>query len=208
MTNLDNLLQNNLISFDKKNDFYFVQIFKRRKDHPDLEHPVVRLKCYTITTKEEFLALYPRMVQYCEEHDARAYIRLNRQNMVDVSMRCIEEISKNLRKGHFHKNVGVWNSVAGQDGVTDYWILDIDWEHLNHNMLIIQDIKNILEHHFTEQRKEEFFFVKNQTKSGYHLIVKPFDTRILNTINKQFTGAKIPVIQIQKDANTLLYFKD
>ena len=49
------------------------------------------------------------------------------------------------------------------------------------------------------------YIIENPTKSGVHLICKPFDTRILDKYNKELSSKGIQTIQIQKDANTILY---
>lgn len=205
MNNLDLLIKKNLLDLDNHMEYFFVQIFQRRKDNPDLELGVKRIKSYCVYSVEELQLLMPRIIRYCEDFNARAYIRLNKQNANDVTLRCIEQLTKNLRTGNFKKGRNVWDAISGQGGSRDWWILDIDAEHFEENMLIVPEIRSILQHHFEVERKLKFESTKIDTKTGVHLVVRPFDARILETINRQFQQKKIPNIQIQKDANTLLY---
>lgn len=205
MNNLSLIVDNDLLKFEKEGDFFFLQIFQRRKDNPDLELSVKRVKSYCVYSLEELYSIMPKVEGYCHRLNARAYLRLNKQNALDVTMRCIEQMSKNVRQGNVHKNRTVWDAISGQEGANDYWLLDVDCEHFNENMLIVPEIRSILKEHFETVRKQDFFSVKIDTKSGVHIIVKPFDSRIMKDINKQFQDKGIPKIQIQKDCNTLLY---
>lgn len=205
VNNFKNITQAELFNIKNEGDFYFIQIFQRRKDNPDLEHGVIRIKSYCVYKWEELDELMPRIIKYCEDYNARAYLRLNKQNATDVTLRCIEQLTKNLREGNQNKGRKVWDSVSGQGGSRDYWVLDIDKEHLDHNPDLLEEIHMILWQHFAEKRGFTPNMVENPTKTGIHLIVPPFDARIMDVINRQFRDAKISNIQIQKDANTLLY---
>lgn len=85
-----------LVTFNE-NEFIFIQIFIRRKDNPELDLSVKRLKSYSFYSWEELESQIDRIKEICDMNNARAYIRLNKQNSVDVSLRCIAEISDNLR---------------------------------------------------------------------------------------------------------------
>jgi hypothetical protein len=203
-----------LVNFET-NEFIFTQILIRRKDNPELELGVKRLKSYTFYSWEELEKNSLRIQELCDLNNARAYIRLNKQNSVDVSLRCIEEISKNLRLGHPDNNRNVWDSVSGQGGKKDYWVLDLDTEHMD----LLDSIGADLATHFVDRHLKDpnfdpemaefisdfFPIIRNHTKSGVHLITKPFDTRILDKYNKELSAKQLPTIQIQKDCNTILY---
>ena len=200
-----------------QDEFFVVRILKRKKDDPKMDLSVKQLKTYSFYSWKELEDQIDRIQEICDLNKARAYIRLNKQNSIDVSLRCISEITDNLRNGNPHKNKSVWDSVSGKLGKKDWWILDIDFEHLS-----VIDYRNIFndigeeylkrkgELTFKERERELFHIGKymikeNPTKSGIHLIVKPFDTRILEKYNKELSSKGIPTIQIQKDANTILY---
>lgn len=200
-----------LIQF-QENEFVFVQILQRRKDNPGLELGVKRIKSYSFYSWDELEKQADRIQELCDLNNARAYIRLNKQNSVDVSLRCISEMTDNIRNGHADKNKGVWDSVSGKAGKKDYWVLDLDTEHLDLKMAIGKEIAS----HFVERLEkenplsvefiEDFFpITENPTKSGVHILTKPFDTRILDKYNKELGAKQLPTIQIQKDCNTILY---
>lgn len=194
-----------LLKFENEMDYYFIQIFKRRKDHPDLKHPTIRLKSYCVYSIEEFENLIPKIIDYCNEENARAYIRLNKQNAEDVTLRCISFMIKNLRAKEPNLNRKVWDSESGRGGENSFWILDVDKEHLDLNPNIIDEISEVLITHFYDERDMILTLRVNSTKSGVHILVPPFDKRILSNIDQQFSDKGISQIQILKDANTLLY---
>lgn len=197
-----------LLEFKGEGDFYFIQILKRRKENPEMDLGVMRIKSYCIYSFKELEDLAPRIKEYCDRDNARAYLRLNKQNATDVTLRCIEQLSKNLREGNPKKGRKVWDSVSGQGGKRNYWVIDVDKEHLEFNPDIIMEIEEMLTLHFSNVRKaEDFEFITNPTKTGVHIITKPFDVRQLYDINKQFQDAHLPIIDINKDGNTLLYYK-
>ena len=128
-----------LVTFNE-NEFIFIQILVRRKDNPELDLSVKRLKFYSFYSWEELESQIDRIKEICDMNNARAYIRLNKQNSVDVSLRCISEMSDNLRTGNSSKNKGVWDSVAGKLGSKDWWVLDLDKEHMDLEDSIIQEL--------------------------------------------------------------------
>lgn len=214
-----------LINFNQ-DEFIFVQIFQRRKDNPELDLSVKRLKSYSFYSWEELESQIDRIKEICDMNNARAYIRLNKQNSVDVSLRCISEMSDNLRTGNSSKNKGVWDSVSGKLGSKDWWVLDLDSEHID----LKDDLIQTLIYSYNNRNGEfDYYWItnynfdmlnflrkdtlcmnnypiyENQTKSGIHIICKPFDTRILDKYNRELSAKGIQTIQIQKDANTILY---
>ena len=222
-----------LINFNK-DEIIVVRILQRKKDNPTLEYSVKQLKTYSFYSWEELESQIDRIKEICDMNNARAYIRLNKQNSVDVSLRCIAEISDNLRTGNSSKNKGVWDSVSGKGGSKDWWVLDLDSEHLHLKQKILEELSEEYKNrentklskciddlnrelecmgvaqaygYSAELSKELMGYtpVENITKSGVHIICKPFDTRILDKYNKELSSKGIQTIQTQKDANTVLY---
>lgn len=186
------------------NEFVIVRILQRRKDNPDLEYPEKQLKVYSFYNWAEYHRQAERIVEICDLNNARAYIRMNTQNALDISLRMQKEIIDNILNGCPRKNEGVWNSITGKGGSKDWWVIDIDTEHLSY----VTEIKQELINHYRNRGTtlpEDLLLINNPTKSGVHLICKPFDTRILDRFNKELSKAGKEIIIIQKDANTVLY---
>lgn len=191
-----------LVTFTK-DDFIFVQILKRRKDNPEMELGVKRIKSYSFYSWEELIEQAPRIEELCDLNNARAYIRLNKQNAVDMTLTMIKELADNISNDRARQSQSIWDSLAGKGGAKDWWVLDLDEEHLDIRLSLVDDISKSF-----QMRKDSFFgqiITFNWTKSGVHLICKPFDVRVLEKYNKDLSSKGLPVIQIQKDANTVLY---
>jgi len=195
-----------ILDFSEFGTYYFIQIFKRRKDHPDLKYGVIRLECYSIQSIEEFDNIIDEIIDLCNKEGARAYIRLNSQNILQTVYRCSQRMIDNaMRNDIGSNNKNLWNSESGKGGKKDFWVIDIDKEHLDVYDDIVNHVKSIISLHFKDVRKQEVDILTIPTKSGYHIISPPFDVRIIDS--GAFIGTKMPTIQIQKDANTLIYSK-
>lgn len=227
-----------LVKLKDPNDFFVVRILQRGKDVPGLERSAKQLKVYSFYNWDEFNKQKHRIIEICELNKARAYLRLNTQNAYDISLKMQKEIVDNLLNNCAWKNEGVWNSVSGKGGSKDWWVIDLDKEHLSEiyteglsayttSKSILKDriiidliseyqtrknpIGKVAIAHMMGQVPEIVHFdvkeyiIENKTKTGIHLIVKPFDARILEKYNKHLSDKGLPVIQIQKDANTVLY---
>lgn len=211
-----------LINLRTENDFFVVRILQRRKDNPELQYPEKQLKVYSFYSWEEFDKQADRIKELCDLNNARAYLRLNTQNAVTISYLMQKEIIDNIMNGCAWKNEGAWNSVSGKGGSKDWWVLDLDEEHINYILDtpkvgtfsgLLKNLKADLTASDYMWRKDtnmdsvftDYPIVENPTKSGIHLIVKPFDVRIMEKYNSELSSKGIPTIQVQKDANTVLY---
>ena len=194
--------------------FFVVRILQRRKDNPEMDLPEKQLKVYSFYSWAELEKNYHRIIEVCELNNARAYVRINYQNALDISHRMVKQIMDNIIEGNIRKNERVWDSITGKGGKTNYWVVDFDEEHMH----LVDKFKQDLEEHYFERyigkvdgiwtrewSREISPIVLNETKSGVHFLVKPFDTRIISNYNEQLVRENLPIIMIQKDANTILY---
>jgi len=81
-----------LLEFSNPLDFYFLQIMKRRKDNPDLDKGVRIIKDFYITSQEDLLDKQEEIIALCDEHNARATIRLNKRNLGVCALHCYKEM--------------------------------------------------------------------------------------------------------------------
>ena len=195
---IDNLeLIKPLLNFEKKGDFYMLYIFKRKKDQPKEErdnHQSVRtIKTYCIESIEHLERRYSEIVDLCEMFKARAYIHVQKQNHLDVSLNMMVQLAQRIQDGNTNQK-GLFDSVVGQIKTLEKrWIVDIDTKDRTFNLDVLITLENI-----------EPFEVKDKveaiipTKNGFHLITKKFDIRSFNK--------KYPEIDVQKKNPTLLYY--
>ena len=80
-----------VLKFENENDFYFIQILKRRKDNPEMDRDVKVIKSFYIFSQEELDKCSTVIIHLCEFENARAYIRLNRRNLQSVGIELLKE---------------------------------------------------------------------------------------------------------------------
>ena len=79
-----------ILNFENGNDFYFLNILKRRKDNPDMVKDVKVIKSFYINSLQELQDIKDRIISICDEENARAYIRLNRRNHRHISVEILK----------------------------------------------------------------------------------------------------------------------
>lgn len=180
-----------LICFNSPDDFYFMQILKRRKENPNLHSNSYVVKTYFFKKMEEFDFYRDEIINLCEFHNARAYINLNKRSFEKVGFKMLSELSDKIYNKDYKGIRKLYNSVVGKysSDKNKKWIIDIDEKNLELNKEIIDYINNI---HPSDNR----YIDTIETKNGYHLIVKPFNPQ---SFKQDFA------IEFHKDNPTILY---
>ena len=200
-----------LLSFDKHGDFYFLQILQRKKDGcnvPNSSDNQRRLvKDYHITSIEKLYSLRDEIIASCNETGARAYIRLNKRNYRTVSMAFAEETLMKARTNQeFGNTFNEINSVIGRypepGKGNKTWIVDID--NTNVDSKIVKDIKDIIVNYCQPFDVEKIVAVI-PTKSGVHLITRPFNQETFYRMFSQLKLSNENEVDIKKDNPTVLY---
>ena len=200
-----------LLSFDKHGDFYFLQILQRKKDGcnvPNSSDNQRRLvKDYHITSTEKMDSLRDEIIASCNETGARAYIRLNKRNYRTVSMAFAEETLMKARTNQeFGNTFNEINSVIGRypepGKGNKTWIVDID--NTNVDSKIVKDIKDIIVNYCQPFDVEKIVAVI-PTKSGVHLITRPFNQETFYRMFSQLKLSNENEVDIKKDNPTVLY---
>ena len=200
-----------LLSFDKHGDFYFLQILQRKKDGcnvPNSSDNQRRLvKDYHITSTEKLDSLRDEIIASCNETGARAYIRLNKRNYRTVSMAFAEETLMKARTNQeFGNTFNEINSVIGRypepGKGNKTWIVDID--NTNVDSKLVKDIKDIIVNYCQPFDVEKIVAVI-PTKSGVHLITRPFNQETFYRMFSQFKLSNEKEVDIKKDNPTVLY---
>ena len=63
-----------ILKFENENDFYFLQVLKRRKDNPEMDRDVKVVKSFYIFSQKELDDVTDTIITLCENENARAYI--------------------------------------------------------------------------------------------------------------------------------------
>jgi len=185
-----------LLNFDSPDDFYFIQIIKRRKDNPDLGRDMKLIDNFFIYSIEEFEKSESKIISQCVINNARAYIRPNRRNSKTVAIQTIRKISEMLIDGNYRATKSAYLSACGDynSEKNKKWIVDIDKEDLDKT----EDIrKTIIELHSTIPNSNYSIIAEIETNSGLHILTHPF--------NMMEFRKKYPNVDIHKDNMLLLY---
>lgn len=202
-----------LLHFPNHGDFYFLQLLLRKKDGLDVpngsDNQRRLVRDYHITDVKQLDEWRNEIIYLCNETGARAYIRLNKRNYKTIAMAYAQETLEKARKGEeFGNTYGEINSVIGRypEGHKGdkTWLVDID--DFGPDSFLVGHIKDIISRCEPVDKVGELrkVIATIPTRSGTHLISKPFNLQKFNELKK----AEITVeseIAVLKDNPTILY---
>jgi hypothetical protein len=181
-----------LLRFEDENEFYFLQIIQRKKEHPNLGRNNRLIKAYYIHSIEQLDKYTEEIIGLCDKFNARAYIHLNRRNSKVVAFEMMELLATNLKLNQFNQLSKLYNTVCGNhhSDKDKSWILDIDEKdglYINQMIGVLNEIEPV--------GPKVIHCI--ETKNGYHLITKPFNSKVFIE--------RYPEIQIHRNNPTILY---
>lgn len=179
---VDNFNQiKSLLVFDSEDDFYHLQIIKRKKDNPGLTGRNNNARCmktYYIRSVEHLEEKIDEIIALCRVNNARACINLNRRSFEKMAYQLLMKVTGQIMSKDFKSVRRAYDSCCGtncherRDNRT--WIIDIDDITFNPSELIT--MINSLE------PVGHKYVATIPTKNGYHLIVKPFNVAELQKV--------------------------
>lgn len=183
-----------LLSFTSNDDFYFIQILKRRKDNPGLNTDVAVIKEYFVDSFEYFDKKRENMIEQATKNNARVTSRLNKRSYQKTAFKMLVDVANKVEQGQYKSVKNSFSSCAGKYSAEKdkTWLVDVDSDDLQkYNMdEVIADINNSMP-------VGEKVLGKISSKTGYHLLVKPFDLRAFSQ--------KYPTLDMKKDNPTNLF---
>lgn len=183
------------LKFDDSEDFYYLQILQRKKENPQLGSNSRVIKNYYITSVEQLEKYRDEIIELCKHFNARASLRLNRRNFRNVAFKAMVNMANSMNNQEYSFIKKSYDRACGnghaepKDGKT--WILDLDGEFTYEQLFAIEDLIN----NSLPEGKNTICYLPS--KSGLHLITKPFDLREFRKV--------YPEIDIHKDNPTNLY---
>lgn len=181
-----------LLKFDNDDTFYFIQILKRKKEHPELGNTSYVVKTYYIKSVDDLEFFKPEMICLAEFHNARVCINLNRRSFKQMAFQTLRKITDIIMNEDYKSVKAAYNSVCGvHSSETDkMWILDID------DFESTEDLLFTLRHIEPVGSK---FIAEIPTKNGVHIITKPFNVETFRTF------PEYRKIDLHKNNPTILY---
>ncbi|MDR0607799.1 MAG: hypothetical protein LBG52_05665 [Candidatus Peribacteria bacterium] len=128
---IDNLTKIlSLLKFENPNEFYFIQIMKRKKDNEEMTGNNRVIKEYCIFSEEELRKKYDEIKKLCEVFNARAYIRLSRRNSEQIAKEMIVALGEAFKNNSYNHLKSIFATTVGRNkGVDKLWIIDIDGDN-------------------------------------------------------------------------------
>lgn len=189
---IDNFNQiSELLKFESDDDFYHLQILKRKKENPEIVSNSQVIKTYYVYSLEYLQNIKPEIINLCDFHNARACINLNPRSLERSAFHTLKKITDIIMNKDWRSVHKAYDSVCGSfsSNKDKSWIIDIDVKDIN-EVNRVNDIINIVEP--IGDKKISII----ETKNGYHLICKPFNL------------SKVEIHHdIHKNNPTILYIK-
>lgn len=183
----------NLLKFESADDFYFLQLIKRKKENNELGSNNRVIRSYFIKSKEQLRKHEKEIKDLCTVTNSRAYINLNRRSLRRIGLATLKNITDHIMNEDYEHIHRAYTTVCGQykHESNPTFIIDVDEElGRKHNDMI----------RFIEQECEPIgnkFVTIVPTKNGSHIIMKAF--------NLSKFKEKYPDIDIHKNNPTILY---
>lgn len=163
------------------NTFYVIEIMRRGKDNPDLPAANVHFKNYYIQSIEELDRITPEVRILCDTLKMRAYGCINKKNTKHVMVSTIQEMARRIGDEDFRRPWKIFNSCVSKylerGGKDKRWVVDVDDVFDENGNVINQGKINLYKllirtcsPSYGDNIIEEF-----RTKTGIHLITKPFN---------------------------------
>lgn len=177
----------------KQWEFYYVQVILRGKDHPDKigvngTNSARAVRSYSIYNDDMLVKYRRNIIEVAEAYGARAYIHPARRDRKKIVMEMIAMCTDHLLHDKHTPNA-IYDSACGHNKwVERIWVVDVDDKDEVKLQAMIDEINAIKPTNTVQYTLP--------TKSGFHIITKPFDIR----------DFKHEGIDIHKNNPTLLYF--
>jgi hypothetical protein len=183
-----------LLHFDSEDDFYHLQIIKRKKDIQGLTGRNNNARCmktYYVSSAEYLDEKREEIIALCAMHNARACINLNRRSYEKIAYQTLIKITGQIMSKDYKSARRAYDSACGAYSNEPHkkWIIDIDDKDFDKERLI-----NFIDQIQPVGKKD---IVTIPTKNGYHIITKPFNLSIF--------ACTYEALDIHKDNPTILY---
>lgn len=188
-----------LLTFPNFTSFYFLEIIKRRKENPEMVRHASLVRDFYIYSPQEFDDLRGKVIDLCNENNARAYFRLNLRDSKKIAHQYLKRIAELLITEDYKAIPKAYASVCGEFHADPdkKWLIDLDREEGMSDYQFDMHRGNVRAK-FKQQGGMEIAEIP--TKNGVHLITTPF------RLDKEWYKAiQFTPIDIHKDNPTILY---
>lgn len=184
--------------------YYVIELVRRGKDCPDLPAANYHFKNYYIDTLAKYDKVQDEIRLLCRTLRLRAYASVCRKSFRRVTMNTLAEMARRAALDDFRRPYAVFESCSGKDVDKDdkFWVVDIDGD----GMFLAETSAAICEAYINLLCKPEGnkVVLTIPTRSGIHLITRPFDLQEFNRLCTEKAGfSSAP--EVKKNHLTLLF---
>ena len=171
----------------EKNDFYFLQVIRRKKDNPEMTQHEFNIDNFYLNSLEDFDKRKDRIIELCEIHNARCLIRLGKRNYEKLAAKTIGIIAKAQEDKQFHLVTSAFATACGKfsSEKKKLWMVDVD------DMTRLDEVKSYLE---TITKVHAVI----PSKNGCHIIITGFNPKLW------IYDKKDKIIELKDEATTNL----
>jgi hypothetical protein len=213
-----------LLQFNSLNDFYFLQIVKRKKENPTSKSSTI-IKTYYIDSLAYFNLKKEEIIYLCKIHNARAYINLNRRGFEEVGEQALKRIVDHIISKQYKAIRNTYDLICGKFDEDEHepnylfnsantelkaeekrWIVDIDTLDpaiLNATKEAIMKCTSQYPVQVLEKTIYKNIIAEIPTINGVHLITHPFNSNQLEPF--LVTQREVSIL---KNSFTLLYYSN
>ena len=176
--------------------YYVIELMRRGKDRPDLPAANYHFKNYYIYSWKDLDKYEPEIKDICKLLSLRAYASVNYKLMSQVALDTMAESARRIAAHDYKKFYAIFESCSGKfvDRSNSMWVVDFDDTDSVPTEII--DYINSMNSGFDEN-----VIFQMPTKSGIHLICRPFN---LAQFNKGWHFS-IDIPDVKKNHLTLLF---
>lgn len=197
-----------LLSFKSEDEFYHLQILKRKKDCPETDRGQNNnarcIKTYYIKNIEYLDSKKDEIIGLCEMFNARAYINLNTKSFKKAALRTIAQVTDRVIFEQYEHVYRAYETVVGGHEVNigdKKWIIDVDTKDWQIVISTTREICKCNSSYFIETIKWAPNVISYiPTVNGWHIITHPFNLKQLEPFRCTHP------FDVQKNNPTLLYF--
>lgn len=184
-----------------EDSYFVVELMRRGKDNPDMPAANYHFKNYYIRKPEDLDKYGNEIKTLCEVLRLRAYASVNIKSFKQVSLDTMAELAKRIANNDYRKTYAVFESCSGSYCYSGdkTWVIDLDDCKMDDKKVKkVYEILNRTKPYNTEKVIAQF-----PTKSGVHLITRPFDIKEFDLV---YGGCfNDEEVDIKKNHLTLLY---
>jgi len=182
-----------LLRFDKPNDYYLIEVSKRRKDNPRLEVDSKFIKEFLVYSLKDFDEGRDEILCACEVLRARAYIWLNARNAEITGFHCLKRLSSLLMEKNYTNIYGLFRKVSEEVHFDNYpkYLVDLDF---NSDLALVE---STIRANWSDPLHGNQVFELIRTPHRFHAVSYPFDTKKFREV--------FPNLMVYTDRPTILY---